>query len=587
MTMTSTRRSKDIGYGQIPFQLECTSPLMTGPDAVTPTFQDLHKHVKDHLERPEEHPLLDSPFDTMIDKWHILKDTEVNRTLLHFFVEDTGHGLDISPTGTFLILSRSYSEDIATLFTTATNCMNAMGEPTVSKLVDTYGLQTSCAHAYEIAVLHTVLGHFHKTIITEPAARTSILSQNQAYMDQDGNRHFPLDSYNHRQLLRAYSVNINKLTTEMLTCVANAADSQMSENSNIRNPSILRMLTSHTPRKVFMISPELDESDTSSQGNPSRTFSSRAFQRRPAPSTDVRHAFTNPPEYAPLLGTHTTPTRLSVGLQSPTQSKPIPSRTPPPRSTQQIVHTNGNLVDMVHSPTKFLTIDGTIPSLRSDVEFGLGGHPIAYDEFGVAIPQKAVKLHTYTMPSSSQQLTWNNRYDSILDFIERIEIWLPSVDSAGILDSKNLAFYCKNGLEVFVQTFHDPIHNPRCNIIQLREAIRHVYQVLALAFHRTDAHALVVAAKHTHDGWQLWRTFRSNFETEGLKSSRAEGYLARLSDKFTDEPTHSYATLLRFVNKFATHAAYLSESDLNWTDDRLRTQFLSVVRHPSTQYLIK
>ncbi len=103
--MTSPRRQANIGCGQTPFLVEYHSPLVDAENEINPTFQTIYEHVEECLDRLEEHPLLDAPFDEMGDHWRILKDTEISRKSLHFLADDAGQGLGISPTGAFLMLS--------------------------------------------------------------------------------------------------------------------------------------------------------------------------------------------------------------------------------------------------------------------------------------------------------------------------------------------------------------------------------------------------------------------------------------------------------------------------------------------------
>jgi len=178
-----------------------------------------------------------------------------------------------------------------------------------------------------------------------------------------------------------------------------------------------------------------------------------------------------------------------------------------------------------YSPHKHLSSDGCIVRINPNAAyppFGVGGIPIEYDSLGSEIKQTPPKLHTYSPPTKEQGLRWNDRIDGVLPFIERMEIWFPSVDSAGIINPLNLDYYCTNGMEAFVPVFADPLHNPRCNIVQLCLANQHVFSVLASALMGTQAYTLVIQARESHDGWRLWSEFRKHFETDGTKAARSE-----------------------------------------------------------------
>jgi len=217
---------------------------------------------------------------------------------------------------------------------------------------------------------------------------------------------------------------------------------------------------------------------------------------------------------------------------------------------------------------------------------GVGGIPIEYDSLGSEIKQTPPKLHTYSPPTKEQGLRWNDRIDGVLPFIERMEIWFPSVDSAGIINPLNLDYYCTNGMEAFVPVFADPLHNPRCNIVQLCLANQHVFSVLASALMGTQAYTLVIQARESHDGWHLWSEFRKHFETDGTKAARSEQHMAALQNRYREEPNHNPAALYRFVNNFVMHATYVRAYNFHWGNEQLLRRFKSVVRHESTQYLI-
>ena len=242
-----------------------------------------------------------------------------------------------------------------------------------------------------------------------------------------------------------------------------------------------------------------------------------------------------------------------------------------------------------YSPRKHLRSDGCIVRINLNAAyppFGVGGIPIEYDSLGSEIKQTPPKLHTYSPPTKEQGLRWNDRIDGVLPFIERMEIWFPSVDSAGIINPLNLDYYCTNGMEAFVCVFANPLHNPRCNIVQLCLATQHVFSVLASALMGTQAYTLVIQAQESHDGWRLWSEFRKHFETDGTKAACSEQHMVALQNRYCEEPKHNPAALYCFVNNFVMHATYVRAYNFHWGNEQLLRHFKSVVRHESTQYLI-
>lgn len=520
---------------QLPFPPEWTDP--TSPNAKQATIRDLHHHVKRYLREDVESPIRDAPFD-IDDDWDLIEAETISWDLLNFLTNKVGNGLAISPSGAYMLFTRACittSDDIHQFLTDLPNT-DMDNEKVARTLVRSLGAQMCHAHAHELARL-VIFREYAKDVASDPTETMFTVDATSLV------RTFHYNRFQWKNMRSRYNASIRSVQTA-ITEIALQEASTVVNNWNNLSPDMRQTAMGNTPN-----------------GRRVQTQHTQVNQGVSASASSIG--------------------RTRLPFVSPSVTMPVQKRA--------IVMENNKPKDTIYSPLKHLSPDGSVIKenpYATVPEFGIGGTPVQTDSLGNEIKQSIPKIHSYSAPTKEQGIRWNDRIDGILSFIERVEIWFPSVDSAGIINTQNLEYYCTNGLEAFVRKFADPIHNPRCNVIQLREAIRHVFTSLAAALVGTQAYSLVIQSREAHDGWLLWATFRKHFETDGTKGARSEQHMAALQTKYRDEPNKGPAALLRFVNQFVLNASYVTEYDFNWGETQLLRHFKSVIRHESTQYLI-
>ena len=178
-----------------------------------------------------------------------------------------------------------------------------------------------------------------------------------------------------------------------------------------------------------------------------------------------------------------------------------------------VLNSKGRPEEIVYSPAKYLLPDGTVPQVDPTMgtgtsPFGQGGRPIEFDSNNDPIYQSMPRIKSYPAVPDNK-FFWDGSPTTVLPFVKSVEMWMATVDSEGITDPKNLEFYVKHGLEAFVRMFANSLHNPNCNLHQLRESRNHVLHVLTDTFRKCKAtEVLVVQAQQHHDGWRLWYDFK-------------------------------------------------------------------------------
>jgi len=275
-----------------------------------------------------------------------------------------------------------------------------------------------------------------------------------------------------------------------------ASSSQVKEWSNL-SATMQRLVQQGTPQGRA----QRQSLQPATFSTPGRSPPTAMLRSPPSTSTVTSKSTSNVPPvlvhrnmFAPTISGSANPqpsTNVSLHEHTMNQEEPSVGGTPFPTD-------NNNLYNNPYSPRKHLQSDGCIVQINPNAAyppFGVGGIPIEYDSLGSEIKQTPPKLHTYSQPTKEQGLRWNDRIDGVLLFIERMEIWFPSVDSAGIINPLNLEYYCTNGMEAFDHVFADPLYNPRCNIVQLCLATQQVFSVLASALMGTQAYTLVIQAR--------------------------------------------------------------------------------------------
>ena len=573
--------------GELADQEAFPSEWMDPQDPFFPTVGNLHYHVEAYLNDDSENRLSDAPFDLHED-WKLAKDDEIDKSLLRFLCAKDGTGLGISPTGVYLFMSRGYILDAVELhaFLAALPLKGAEAERLGTQIVKDFGPQMCYAHAHEMARIATLWDYIvdhendDQLKITKEIEGGPVLNRTTTMV---------FDNFGWKLFRRKYRGTIRTVTNNIRIAALQASSSEVKEWMNL-STTMQRLVQQNTPRgraqRQSMNQPGFN--------TPHRTTPASRLQPPLSTMTIASNGNPTPPPLGPhrvsttpTPSTPTAPVAPSVVFPAPLPTIPLAHGTHGVPSSPSVPSTLDG--SNPYSPSKHLSPAGCVVRVNpnaSQPPFGVGGIPIEHDCFGAEIKQTPPKVHTYTPPTKEQGLRWNDRIDGVLPFIERMEIWFPSVDSAGIINPLNLDYYCTNGLEAFVRVFADTLHNPRCNIVQLRLASQHVFSVLASALMGTQAYTLVIQARESHDGWRLWSEFRKHFETDGTKAARSEQHMAALQTRYRDEPNHNPAALFRFINNFVMHATYVRTYDFHWGDAQLLRHFKSVVRHESTQYLI-
>ena len=233
-----------------PFPEEWVDP--NHAHAVQSTVQEMYEHAKDYLDTAVENPIEDAPFD-MDDDWGAIRSQKIDSMFLWVLVDENGNGLAFKPTGTFLLIARSFATNMEEFFESVEQICNKGTDgtyiPDAEKVPLWLGTQMCKAHTQEVA---RILMAYIMIQCKASQGDISAADPNAiAHKDNHGVYTFHLERFTYASVIgKTNRYRLSTLATDIDQAATNIADSIVNARANLRT-GVRTSAEANTPKHRY------------------------------------------------------------------------------------------------------------------------------------------------------------------------------------------------------------------------------------------------------------------------------------------------------------------------------------------------